>query len=54
LLWKQSDLSNVIRAAELAGVNREIVMEVIPELNKHDVLYINTDTGETFITNTRW
>lgn len=53
-LWKQSDLGNATRAAELAGVNRQTVMEVMPTLDKHDVLYVNTVSGETFITNTRW
>lgn len=53
-LWRQSDMGNVMRAAELAGINRETVLEVMPTLSKHDVLYVNTDTGLTFITNTRW
>lgn len=53
-LWKQQDLGNVERAAELAGVNQAKVMEMMPNLSKHDVLYVNADTGETFITNTRW
>jgi nucleoside-triphosphatase THEP1 len=53
-LWRQSDIGNIQRAAELAGVNRDIVMEVIPALDKHDTLYVNTDSGQTFVTNTRW
>lgn len=53
-LWKQSDLGNATRAAELAGINRSLVMEVMPTLEKHDVLYVNTANGLTFITNTRW
>lgn len=53
-LWGQADLGNALRVAELAGVNREAVMDIMPLLGKHDVLYVNTDTGEMFMTNTRW
>jgi hypothetical protein len=51
--WRQSDRANISRAAELAGVNRSLVMDTISELDRHDVLYVNTTTDETFITNTR-
>lgn len=53
-MWRMADLGNVIRAAELAGVNRQLVSGVLPTLGEHDVLYVNTITGETFTTNTRW
>jgi hypothetical protein len=53
-LWKMSDLGNAVRAAELAGVNRAEVVDIMPSLGKHDALYVNTDTGDMFITNTRW
>lgn len=53
-IWKQSDLSNVKRAAELAGANQRELLEVIPTLDRHDVYYVNTVTGNSFITNTRW
>lgn len=52
-IWRQSDWGNIIRAAELAGVNREAVAQVVPHLGKHDVLYVNDD-GLMFVTNTRW
>lgn len=52
-IWKQSDLGNVVRASELAGVNRARVMETVPELGRHDTLYTNAVTGDMFITNTR-
>ena len=53
-MWKQSDLSNVIRASELAGVNRQTILAIMPTLEKHDVLYVNTISGDVFVTNTRW
>jgi hypothetical protein len=53
-IWKMGDLSNIDRAAQLAGVNRAAVMEIILTLGKHDVLYVNTDTGDMYVTNTRW
>jgi hypothetical protein len=53
-VWKQSDMGNIVRASELAGVNRAAVLEIVPTLTKHDVLYVNTVTGAMFVTNTRW
>lgn len=53
-LWRQDDLENVKRAAELAGINRHEVMRIMPSLGKHDVLYVKKDAGQMFITNTRW
>lgn len=53
-LWKMSDMNNAARAAELAGVNSDNVVEQMNGLGRHDVLYVNTVTGDTFITNTRW
>jgi hypothetical protein len=52
-MWRQADLSNIVRASELAGVNRTAVVEALPSLDKHDTLYVNTVTGEMFVTNTR-
>jgi hypothetical protein len=53
-IWRMADMGNIIRAAELAGVNRQLVSAIVPTLGEHDVLYINTITGNTFTTNTRW
>ena len=53
-IWKQSDASNVERAAELTGLNKREVASLVSGLGHHDVLYVNTITGERFITNTRW
>jgi hypothetical protein len=53
-IWRQSDAANIVRAAELAGVNKQAVIETTFTLSKHDTLYVNTITGDMFITNTRW
>lgn len=53
-VWKQRDASNATRAAELAGINGDELMKAMPSLQKHDVLYVNSDTGQMFTTNTRW
>lgn len=59
-LWRQADAGNAQRASELAGINSDLVMEImsLPQakggLGKHDALYAHKDTGEMFITNTRW
>jgi hypothetical protein len=54
LFWRMSDLGNIQRAAEIAGVNRQAVAALMGTLGKHDVLYVNTVTGDMFVTNTRW
>lgn len=43
--WKDTDLQNVKRAAELAGVNRSRVARAVGALDKHEFLYANTRTG---------
>lgn len=53
-IWKQSDLSNVERAAELTGMDKREVVKIVRTLDHHDVLYVNTMSGEMHITNTRW
>ena len=53
-IWRMSDLANITRAAELAGVNRRAVADVVSQLGRHDVMYVNTVTGDMLVTNTRW
>lgn len=52
--WQDPDRGNIDRVAELAGVNRNLVLRTVPSLAHHDVFYVNTVTQESFITNTRW
>lgn len=40
-LFQNPDIYRVRRMAELTGVNREIVMEVLPDLPPHEFLYVN-------------
>jgi energy-coupling factor transporter ATP-binding protein EcfA2 len=41
--WRDSDLSNVQRISEIGGnVDREMIMETIPNLPKYHFLYVNT------------
>lgn len=53
-LWTDPDMGNIVRNSELAGFNRERVLEAMPTMTKHDVIYVNTVTADMFITNTRW
>jgi energy-coupling factor transporter ATP-binding protein EcfA2 len=53
-MWTDPDLSNVARNSELAGFNKNAALIAMQEMSKHDVLYVNTATGDMFITNTRW
>jgi hypothetical protein len=53
-IWRQSDLTNIVRAAELTGISKQDVIQVVRSLDQHTVFYVNTITGERFLTNTRW
>jgi hypothetical protein len=52
--WRSPDRQSVSRIAEIAGINRRAVLATVPRLERHTVLYVNTVTDDTFITNTRW
>lgn len=52
--WRDSDLQNIGRIAEIAGLNRRAVLATVPRLARHTVMYVNTVTDDTFLTNTRW
>lgn len=54
LMWSHPDRNDIDRVAELTGLNRDLVLTVLPSLPKHDILYINTVTGDMAVTNTRW
>jgi hypothetical protein len=53
-LWRDNDAANINRISELAGLNRQRVTEIVPTLARHDTLYVQTFTGDMFVTNTRW
>lgn len=51
--WRSTDLDNVRRVGELAGINKEVVTGIVGKLPMHDVLYVDTRSGRMAITNTR-
>lgn len=53
-MWNDGDRGNIVRVSEMAGLNTDVVLSVLPTLPKHDILYINPVTGAVFVTNTRW
>lgn len=53
-MWQDPDVGNIARVSELAGLNRDVVLDTLPSLPRHNILYINTVTGDRFVTNTRW
>lgn len=53
-MWSDPDRNNISRVSEMAGLNTDLVLTVLPSLPKHDILYINTVTGDILVTNTRW
>lgn len=48
--WKDKDRQNVDRVAELAGLSRNTVQEVVPSLRKHEMLYASRETDELVTT----
>jgi hypothetical protein len=48
--WRDTDRGNVQRVAELAGTRKSEVADVVPALEKHEMLYVNRDTSELVIT----
>lgn len=48
-LWRDPDLQNVARVAEIIGMNRREAQEKVAQLGFHEFLYYNTHTGESTI-----
>lgn len=43
-LWKNNDAERIKRMSEFAGSQNELVRATIPQLPKHEALYVNTDS----------
>lgn len=48
--WRDPDLDNVRRIAEMAGLNQREVLEVVLNLREAEILYSNRNTGELVVT----
>lgn len=48
-LWRDPDLQNVERIAEIIGMNKREARAKVAQLQFHEFLYYNTHTGETAI-----
>lgn len=48
-IWRDPDLQNVARTAEIIGMNKREAQEKVSGLQYHEFLYYNTRTGETAI-----
>ena len=47
--WKDLDMANVQRVAEIAGLPKNELVNLVGQLDWHDFLYVNARTGETLI-----
>lgn len=54
LLWRDNDRANINRISEMAGLDRQRIIEVVPTLARHDVCVVQPFMGTMFVTNTRW
>lgn len=52
-VWNFNDRENAKRLSEIVGINEKEIAAVVRGLPKYDVLYINADTHELLITNTK-
>lgn len=48
-IWRDPDLQNVARVAEIIGMNKREAQQAVANLEFHEFLYYNTHTGETTI-----
>lgn len=48
--WRDPDVENVQRIAQMAGLNQREVMDVVLRLRKNEILYSNRDTGDLVVT----
>lgn len=54
IFWSSPDLGDVKRIAEMTPLPLNRIMAVLSTQAMHDLLYVNTVTGDMFQTNTRW
>jgi hypothetical protein len=52
--WSTPDLGDVRRIGEMTPLPLNRIVAVLASQSMHDVLYVNTVTGDMFQTNTRW
>lgn len=52
-LWRETDKRNLARLGDIGGVDTEVIRYIIPQLPKHDFLYINTRDATMCISNAK-
>lgn len=52
--WSTPDLNDVRRIGEFTPLPIQQIIGVLERQDKHDILYVNTTTGQLLQTNTRW
>lgn len=52
-IWRETDARNLARLGDIGGVDTKLIRTIVPNLSKHDFLYINTRDGVMCISNTR-
>lgn len=52
--WSSPDLADVRRIGEMTPLPIQHITAALATQSKHDVLYVNTVSGDMFQTNTRW
>lgn len=48
--WRDNDHTNLKRIAGLGGLNSNLIRSTVASLPKHDALYVNTRTGDMYVT----
>lgn len=52
-IWRETDSRNLARLGDIGGADTKLIRAIVPNLSKHDFLYINTRDGSLAISNTR-
>lgn len=48
--WRENDEANLKRIGGLGGLNSKLIRATVAALPRHDALYVNTRTGDMFVT----
>lgn len=51
-IWRETDKRNLARLGDIGGMDTQVIRTVVPNLPKHDFLYLNTRDGTMCISNT--
>ena len=52
-MWRDNDSENLRRLSGLGAAEPQIIRRAVPRLHRHEILYVNTVTGDLYVTKVR-